>query len=72
MLAELTDTSEMMVSVVNRTWCDMFDPEGQGQVRTREQEDATQTEGRTSEVVEDSLSTESWWSVRLLSHQHLR
>ncbi|EER18578.1 hypothetical protein Pmar_PMAR008908 [Perkinsus marinus ATCC 50983] len=54
MLAELTDTSEMMVSVVNRTWCDMFDPEGQGQVRTREQEDAPQTEGRTSEATEPS------------------
>ncbi|KAF4758541.1 hypothetical protein FOZ63_026094, partial [Perkinsus olseni] len=44
MLAELTDTSEMMVSVVNRTWSDMFDPEGRGQVRTRDQdEDGTQT-----------------------------
>ncbi|KAF4667347.1 hypothetical protein FOZ61_008361 [Perkinsus olseni] len=44
MLAELTDTSEMMVSVVNRTWCDMFDPEGRGQVRTRDQdENGTQT-----------------------------
>ncbi|KAF4712619.1 hypothetical protein FOZ62_001113 [Perkinsus olseni] len=39
MLAELTDTSEMMVSVVNRTWSDMFDPEGRGQVRTRDQEE---------------------------------